>query len=374
MTTETTTSPIKITVVPYGAIAPKAGFNHRQVFNGIDDLANSIATNDLEPLSVGPKGKDGKYPIIKGERRFRAVGMLVEGNRLPTYLAPGIPVIVREHAPETFQAISSSIAENVQRQDVHWTERTRGYLRAVEAYRSQIKADAKQVEIADALGITPSAISNAVRIGDRKWFPECEASWNENQTCINENDARELAACQPAKKAETLAEALKIWGKTVRDSGGDEEEGEDNSSGNSNRVPVGTKFGQNPRVMHAYRLALRKVEGDDPYKQGVSDGIALCLNQNKKAKLPFAVDEEVEAKVREAGGKRGRKALTVEEKAERETAVASAKEAKVKAKEAKGKKAKAEVVETKSKAKPEKAPKSEKKGKASKAAAASALN
>ena len=54
-------------------------YNPRTTFEGIEKMAKSIKeSTQLQPLLLGPKNGNGKYILLDGERRFRALKKLKE--------------------------------------------------------------------------------------------------------------------------------------------------------------------------------------------------------------------------------------------------------------------------------------------------------
>ncbi len=75
-------SPIELQQIAVDRIDPGAA-RPRQAIDeaGLKTLANSIRRHGLiQPLVVGPPGADGRYPLIVGERRWRAAQLAGEPN------------------------------------------------------------------------------------------------------------------------------------------------------------------------------------------------------------------------------------------------------------------------------------------------------
>lgn len=95
-----------------------AGPNDRQTFKRaeLEELAESIRANGLaQPPTLRPVS--GRYEIVAGERRIRAMRDVLEWT--------SIPAIVRELTDE--QASAIMLVENVQRRDLDPLEEARGY-------------------------------------------------------------------------------------------------------------------------------------------------------------------------------------------------------------------------------------------------------
>src|SRR5687768_3844970 len=109
--------------VNLGDLAPDP-FQPRKRFpaRGISDLAASIQQHGLlQPLLIRPMkgaGKQGKYWIVAGERRFRAAGLLGMES---------LPCRVRPY--EGVSAAVIALAENVHREDLSEMEKAEALLR-----------------------------------------------------------------------------------------------------------------------------------------------------------------------------------------------------------------------------------------------------
>ena len=89
------------------------GTRARRDFGNITELADSIRTYGLDnPLTVTPR-PDGKYELVAGERRYRALVML-------TCLT--VPVLVREDWDAKTRKLFE-LEENSQRKEMTWQER-----------------------------------------------------------------------------------------------------------------------------------------------------------------------------------------------------------------------------------------------------------
>ena len=87
------------------------------------ELAASIATNGLmQPITVRPIGA-GHYEIIAGERRYRAAGIAGLSE---------VPVLIVEVDDKT--ALSLSLIENIQREDLNPLEEAQGLHRLINEF------------------------------------------------------------------------------------------------------------------------------------------------------------------------------------------------------------------------------------------------
>lgn len=115
----------------------------------INALADSIRLSGLlQPLVVqlDPEVPEN-YLIISGERRWRA-------SQLAGLLS--VPAIVREASSQ--EALVLALVENLQRSDLSSLEQARAFLRLSTHH------DLTHAQIANAMGISRSAVTNAIRL------------------------------------------------------------------------------------------------------------------------------------------------------------------------------------------------------------------
>jgi ParB family chromosome partitioning protein len=103
----------------------------------------------MQPVIVRPRGADGRFELVAGERRWRAA------------TAAGlerVPALVRDVDDQT--AAEWAIVENVQREDLDAIERADAFRRLQEEF------GLTHSEIADQVGMTRSAVTNQIRLCD----------------------------------------------------------------------------------------------------------------------------------------------------------------------------------------------------------------
>jgi ParB family chromosome partitioning protein len=106
----------QVTQIPTSQIIP--GNNDRRTFNPtkLQELANSIRANGLaQPVTVRPY--QGKYQIVAGERRFRAISQILGW--------PAVPCLVKEMSDTEAAAIM--LVENTGRVDLNPIEEANAY-------------------------------------------------------------------------------------------------------------------------------------------------------------------------------------------------------------------------------------------------------
>ena len=124
-------------------------YQPRRAFDeeSLRELASSIQHHGiLQPLTVRPAG-DGRWELVAGERRLRAAK-----------LAGLTHVPCLETAADDQRSALLALVENLQRQDLHYFEEAA----AIAAYLRQ--TGATQESAAQALGRSPSAVANKLRL------------------------------------------------------------------------------------------------------------------------------------------------------------------------------------------------------------------
>ena len=119
----------------------------------LEELAASIKAQGLmqpiviRPISSKEVGKDARYEIIAGERRWRATQLA----GLDT-----VPVIIRDVPDDA--AIAMSLIENIQRENLNSMEEAQAL------YRLQQEFELTQQEVGDAVGKSRATVANLLRL------------------------------------------------------------------------------------------------------------------------------------------------------------------------------------------------------------------
>jgi ParB family transcriptional regulator, chromosome partitioning protein len=119
----------------------------------LSELADSIKSQGLvQPILVRPvggriPGESQRYEIIAGERRWRAAQMAGLAE---------IPAVIRDVPDEA--AVSMSLIENIQREDLNPLEEAGALLRLIEEFGLTHQA------AAEAVGRSRAAVSNLLRL------------------------------------------------------------------------------------------------------------------------------------------------------------------------------------------------------------------
>ncbi len=150
----------------------------------LQELADSIeASGLLQPIAVR-SGKDGRYELIAGERRWRAVQRLGWKE---------IPAVVREVDDRSL--LTLALIENLQRDDLSPLDAARGYRRLMEEF------SIAQQEVARLVGKDRSTVSNTLRL--LQLAPEVLALLEQRR--IAEGHARALLALAEPRERLRLA-------------------------------------------------------------------------------------------------------------------------------------------------------------------------
>lgn len=133
--------------IPVNEIIPSP-YQPRSVFDDerIDELCQTIKTHGvIQPIVV--RVREGKFELIAGERRWRAVKKLGWAT---------IPAIIREFNDS--QAASISLIENLQREGLTSIEEAIAYQKLIEIHQLT------QESLAQRLGKSQSTIANKIRL------------------------------------------------------------------------------------------------------------------------------------------------------------------------------------------------------------------
>jgi len=121
--------------------------------DSLEDLASSIkAQGVVQPIVARPissKGKEQRYEIVAGERRWRAAQLAGLAE---------IPAIVRDVPDEA--AIAMALIENIQRENLNPLEEARALDRLIREF------DLTHAEAAQAVGRSRASVSNMLRLRD----------------------------------------------------------------------------------------------------------------------------------------------------------------------------------------------------------------
>lgn len=189
--------------IPAGLV--DAGANDRQFFDPVKlrDLAENIAEHGLaQPPVLRPKG-NGRFEIVAGERRTRAMRDVLGWSE--------IPALVREMSDE--QAAAIMLAENVQREDLRPLEEARAYQNRMERFGWSIAETARKAQVSE------SKVRN--RLALLSLVPEAQKLVDEGQLGVGYGEAmagldvnRQRLALQWLAEQKGLP-SLRVFGQVV---------------------------------------------------------------------------------------------------------------------------------------------------------------
>ena len=129
----------------YSQIEVVDGFNHRESFTDIEQLAESISEMGLlDPIKVAknPKSNPIPYRLIDGERRLRAIQLLHEQD-----LEVSFPIRILDGMDDE-SAVLAAAASNMERSDITPLEES-NIVAKMEAYGYEVKEIASKLKRSD---------------------------------------------------------------------------------------------------------------------------------------------------------------------------------------------------------------------------------
>lgn len=163
--------------------------------DSLAELAASIeASGLLQPVIVRPR--NGKFELIAGERRWRAIQRLGWAK---------IPAVVKEVDDQTL--LTLALIENLQRDDLTSIDEASGYKRLGEEFKLP------QAEIARLVGRNRSTVANLLRL--LKLPDQVKALVQEGK--LSEGHARALLAVEKESELLRLASEAADQGWSVRE-------------------------------------------------------------------------------------------------------------------------------------------------------------
>jgi ParB family chromosome partitioning protein len=182
--------------LPIGSVLPNPYQPRTHVDeDSLAELAASIeASGLLQPVIV--RARKGKFELIAGERRWRAIQRLGWAK---------IPAVVKEVDDKTL--LTLALIENLQRDDLTSIDEAAGYQRLGEEFKLP------QTEIARLVGRNRSTVANLLRL--LKLPDEVKTLVQEGK--LSEGHARALLAVEKESEILRLAREAAAEGWSVRD-------------------------------------------------------------------------------------------------------------------------------------------------------------
>ena len=168
----------------------------RQDFNSValEELAASINENGIvQPITV--RQKDGKYELIAGERRLRAV-KLINMRSVPAYVM----------SVDDESLLQLALIENIQREDLNPIDIANAYNDLIETH------GLTHGEVADRVGKNRSTVANFLRLLTLP--PEIKDALRRGE--VSQGHARALLALKDVNKIKSLFRKLLKNGLSVR--------------------------------------------------------------------------------------------------------------------------------------------------------------
>ena len=154
----------------------------------LEELAHSVRTRGVvQPIVVRPAGP-GSFEIVAGERRWRAAQMAGLDE---------VPAVVRDCSDR--EAAAVALIENIQREDLNPIEEAQGYRTLADEF------GLTHQDLADAVGRSRSAVSNALRLLDLNEDVRALVV----QGDLDMGHARALLSLSGAVQSETAAEVVR---------------------------------------------------------------------------------------------------------------------------------------------------------------------
>ncbi|CAM2849447.1 nucleoid occlusion protein [Dellaglioa algida] len=186
---EDETNQKKVSDISIATIIPNR-FQPRRVFDDqkIEELAQTIKEHGLLQPIILREYETGKYEIIAGERRFRAVTSLDWKE---------IPAIIREMNDD--QAASMALIENLQREELTAIEEAEAYSKLMDLNHLS------QSKLAENMGKSQAFIANKLRL--LKLEHEVQTAIMSQQ--ISERHGRAMVNLEPTAQKKLLKRILK---------------------------------------------------------------------------------------------------------------------------------------------------------------------
>lgn len=168
----------------------------RQDFNSValEELAASINENGIvQPVTV--RQKNGKYELIAGERRLRAV-KLINMRSIPAYVM----------SVDDERMLQLALIENIQREDLNPIDIAQAYDDLIETH------GLTHGEVADRVGKNRSTVANFLRLLTLP--PEIKDALRKGE--VSQGHARALLALKDVSKIKSLFRKLMKNGLSVR--------------------------------------------------------------------------------------------------------------------------------------------------------------
>lgn len=182
---------ISIAQIVPGEFQPRHTFRDES----LEELAQSIQQHGLiQPILVRPRGGEGSYEIVAGERRWRAA-QLAQLHE--------VPVIIRELDDTT--TLEIALIENLQREDLNAVDEARALRQLADQF------DYTHEQAAEKVGKSRSYVANMLRLNELS--PTVQAMLSDGK--LSAGHARTLLVLS-ADQQEEQAKKIAALGLSVR--------------------------------------------------------------------------------------------------------------------------------------------------------------
>jgi len=263
----------------------------------IRELADSIADRGLiYPLQIWQTKVKSKAVniIIGGGCRYRAIGILLKGNRADG-LAKGIPVNYIE-AKNITEAREIALIDNIQRKNLSSFE----VATEIAAMEAADKKNTKTV-IAAKLNKSISWVSRLMT-GFKGATPELKQAWKDGK--LPDDDVQSIAkVASPVEQNQRLAKVIELRKSTAADKNGEAKKAAPQKRGAARDAAKGkTSAKQKPprENMLAMALTLSKIVKKGPrdaYTRGVIHGIEGALGVRGMGEFEKSINDLLNKKV-----------------------------------------------------------------------------
>ena len=253
--------------LPFAAILVRDEDNARQVYEGIEELAESIRAHGLlQPLLVYERKQKTTrdYHLRAGFRRYKALALIRETERR---FLDEVPVIVK--SGNDVDAAVDGLVENLARKSITPGELALGL--------SRLATGIKQREIADRVGLSPSYVSNLLHI----WGTFSET---ERATFVAGKIAADVAHALADLAPEARAEAF----KAAQDAATAEVEGGNGVGDPKRAARKAAREATRPRptVKQVQTYLSEACPDEGRYWQGVRMGLEWAIGKRKAVPGP----------------------------------------------------------------------------------------
>jgi ParB/RepB/Spo0J family partition protein len=154
-------------LIPFTKLVVDEKLNTRQVYESgrIDELAESIREVGLEdPLGVSFRKEDGKYDVLKGFRRIRALKKVYG----PALMKMEVPCRILDVTSLEDKMMSNLISDH--------NEPIRSYDLAQRLHMLCVEMSVPQTRLSKRMGIDPTSVSNLIKCW-KDLAPEIKTHW-----------------------------------------------------------------------------------------------------------------------------------------------------------------------------------------------------